>query len=259
MPVEQINSAEKALYLHHDQASSTRLITGSAGTVEGKCTYGAYGTPTCEGTATTPLGYDGQYTSADTGLIYLRARVYDPATAQFLTVDPVVDVTLSPYAYTYDNPVNAADPTGLCSIDPFSSNGCLDEGIKATGEGIKEAGDFVVKNPIVISAVGCTVGSLAGPEACVAAITLSYGIATSNNIAAYRDGRLSPEEFIEKQLLSTAVAGAGAVPGLPLLSSPVASLLEKSPAEIQLLINTYLEAPDVAFALLEEDIYCALR
>ena len=36
-----------------------------------------------------PLGYDAQYTSSDTGLIYLRARVYDPATAQFVTVDPL--------------------------------------------------------------------------------------------------------------------------------------------------------------------------
>jgi RHS repeat-associated protein len=31
-----------------------------------------------------PLGYDGQYTSSDTGLIYLRNRVNDPSTAQFL-------------------------------------------------------------------------------------------------------------------------------------------------------------------------------
>jgi RHS repeat-associated protein len=38
------------------------------------------------GTATSSLLYDGQYTSPDTGLIYLRARVYDPATAQFMSV-----------------------------------------------------------------------------------------------------------------------------------------------------------------------------
>ncbi len=64
IPVEQINnSTGTTTYLHHDQAGSTRLLTGSTGTVTGKCTYSAYGTPTCEGTATTPLGYDGQYTS----------------------------------------------------------------------------------------------------------------------------------------------------------------------------------------------------
>jgi hypothetical protein len=72
MFVEQINNSTGTVtYLHHDQAGSTRLLTGSTGTVTGKCTYGAYGTPTCEGTTTTPLGYDAQYTSTDTRLIYM--------------------------------------------------------------------------------------------------------------------------------------------------------------------------------------------
>src|SRR5271154_238667 len=75
--------------------------------------YSAYGTPTCEGSATTPLGYDAQYTSSDTGLIYLRARVYDPSTAQFLTHDPLEAITGEPYSYAGDNPVNYSDPTGL--------------------------------------------------------------------------------------------------------------------------------------------------
>jgi RHS repeat-associated protein len=114
LPVEQINNSSGAvLYLHHDQAGSTRLITGSTGTVTGKCTYAAYGTPTCEGTTTTPLGFDGQYTSSDTGFIYLRNRVYDPTTAQFLTVDQAVGVTRAPYNYGGDNPVNRRDPDGL--------------------------------------------------------------------------------------------------------------------------------------------------
>jgi RHS repeat-associated protein len=114
LPVEQINKSTGAVeYLHHDQAGSTRLLTGSTGTVTGKCSYGAYGTPTCEGTATMPLGYDGQYTSPDAGLIYLRNCVYDPTTAQFLSVDPLEAITGEPYAYANDNPINEADPTGL--------------------------------------------------------------------------------------------------------------------------------------------------
>jgi hypothetical protein len=68
--IEQINNTTGAvLYLHHDQSGSTRLLTGSTGTVTGKCSYSAYGSPTCEGSATTPLGYDGQYTSSDTGCL----------------------------------------------------------------------------------------------------------------------------------------------------------------------------------------------
>jgi RHS repeat-associated protein len=118
LPVEQISSGGTTSYLHHDQQGSTRLLTGSAGTVTGKCTYSAYGTPTCEGATTTPLGYDGQYTSSDTGLIYLRARTYDSATAQFLSVDPANKETLTPYAYGFDNPLNLSDPSGLIPWAP---------------------------------------------------------------------------------------------------------------------------------------------
>ena len=59
-----------------------------------------------------PLGYDGQYTNADTGLIYLRAREYDPATAQFLSVDSKVEETNAVYEYAKDDPLTNSDPTG---------------------------------------------------------------------------------------------------------------------------------------------------
>ncbi|GAC1541210.1 MAG: hypothetical protein NVS3B12_28620 [Acidimicrobiales bacterium] len=55
----------------------------------------------------------GQYTDAETGLIYLRARYYDPATAQFLSRDPLTAMTGAPYSYAADNPLNNTDPTGL--------------------------------------------------------------------------------------------------------------------------------------------------
>ena len=121
---EQINNTTgTVLYLHHDQQGSTRLLTGSTGAKEASFTYDAYGNQTGHtGTATTPLGYDGQYTSSDTGLIYLRARTYDPATAQFLSVDPLEMVTRAPYTYGEDNPLNRDDATGLSSWNPFSES-----------------------------------------------------------------------------------------------------------------------------------------
>jgi RHS repeat-associated protein len=114
LPVEQINTSQgKVLYLHHDQQGSTRLLTGSTGATEGSMTYDAYGNTTAtKGASTTPLGYDGQYTNSDTGLIYLRARVYDPTTAQFTSRDPLVALTEAPYFYAEDNPLSFGDPTG---------------------------------------------------------------------------------------------------------------------------------------------------
>ena len=43
----------------------------------------------------------------------LVERYYDPATGQFLTVDPLVDYTGQAYAYAGSDPVNAIDPLGL--------------------------------------------------------------------------------------------------------------------------------------------------
>jgi RHS repeat-associated protein len=113
LPVEQISGAGTVLYLHHDQQGSTRLLTGSTGAKEASFTYDAYGNLTSStGTATTPLGYDGQYTNSDTGLIYLRARCYDSATGQFLSVDPVVETTRTPYGYAHSDPLSDGDSAG---------------------------------------------------------------------------------------------------------------------------------------------------
>jgi RHS repeat-associated protein len=160
MPIEQINNTTgTVLYMHHDQAGSTRLLTGSTGKTEGSYSYSAYGTLEHSGTATTPLGYDGEYTSSDTGLIYLRARTYDPATAQFLTVDPAVSLTRAPYNYAGDNPVNRRDPDGLsaeglegvpcyfpfCGPPPPAVEG-VQHGVEGITHGIESAWNEVNEN-----------------------------------------------------------------------------------------------------------------
>lgn len=148
--IEQINdSTGTVLYLHHDQAGSTRLLTGATGKVEGSYTYGPYGETTGHtGTATTPLGYDGQYTSSDTGLIYMRARVYDPATAQFLTRDPLAAISGEPYSYAGDNPLNRSDPTGLLFGIELPSLEEIGEGIAGWGDTITFGGTEWVREQL---------------------------------------------------------------------------------------------------------------
>jgi len=58
------------------------------------------------------FGYRGELQDANTGLVNLRARTYNPATGQFLTRDPVEQQTGQAYAYAGGNPINNADPTG---------------------------------------------------------------------------------------------------------------------------------------------------
>jgi len=111
-PYAQITTGGVTTYLHTDQLGSVRMITSSTGTSAGTATYTAYGTRTPTGT-TSPFGYAGQYTDTETGLQWLRARYYDPTTAQFLTVDPLAAATGARYSYASGNPVTSADPTGL--------------------------------------------------------------------------------------------------------------------------------------------------
>lgn len=118
LPIEQIatSGGEGTLYLHHDQQGSTRLLTNMSGEKEAAYTYSPYGKIVyAEGAVVTLLRYDAQYASANSGLIYLRARWYDPNTAQFLTADPVLERTSEPYTYTRDGPEDYTDLTGGCT------------------------------------------------------------------------------------------------------------------------------------------------
>ena len=113
-PLEQVDASSNVSWLHHDQLGTTRALTNSTGTVVGTASYDSYGNPTAtSGSATTPLGFAGQYTDPESGLIYLRNRYYDPTTAQFLTRDPLVALNRSAYGYVNNSPLNGTDPSGL--------------------------------------------------------------------------------------------------------------------------------------------------
>jgi RHS repeat-associated protein len=124
LPIEQISIGEAPTYLHHDQLGSTRLLTNSSGEVSGSATFTPYGG--LEGktvAASSPLGYAGQYSLGQSGLIYLRARFYDPGTPQFMTSDPAVEATHEPYAYAGDNPMRFKDPMGLSFAEDIEGVG----------------------------------------------------------------------------------------------------------------------------------------
>jgi len=57
------------------------------------------------------VGSLGHSTEDDTGLIYMRARYYDPAIGRFISEDPARD-GLNWYLYCENNPVNLVDQNG---------------------------------------------------------------------------------------------------------------------------------------------------
>ncbi len=68
--------------------------------------------------------YAGEQTESDSGLIYLRARYYDPEIGRFISRDPfsgymAVPESQNMYAYAHNNPVRFVDPSGECVETPW--------------------------------------------------------------------------------------------------------------------------------------------
>jgi RHS repeat-associated protein len=89
--------------------------------------YSPYGDPFGQtGSSQTPFGFTGEPTDSN-GLLYLRARYYNPALGVFPSLDPLEGglgqpMSLNRYMWVQGQVVNAVDPSGLCKGDPCNPN-----------------------------------------------------------------------------------------------------------------------------------------
>nr|MDQ5807335.1 hypothetical protein [Actinomycetota bacterium] len=116
LPLASIDADGDVRYFHSDRVGSIRTVTDASGARVAAQTFDAYGNVVDRTGEDVPFGFAGQLTDAETGLVYMRARYYDPATGQFISRDPLVELTLQPYLYAGGDPVNSIDPTGLASF-----------------------------------------------------------------------------------------------------------------------------------------------
>jgi RHS repeat-associated protein len=102
---------------HYDSRGSTLAITDANGAITDRIEYSAYGTTTYrDGTTDTPFLYNGRYgvQSDPNGLLYMRARHYNPYLCRFLNSDPAgFSGALNFYAYADGDPISLLDPFGL--------------------------------------------------------------------------------------------------------------------------------------------------
>jgi RHS repeat-associated protein len=224
LPIEQISSGEKPTYLHHDQLGSTRLLTEASGKTSASFSYTPYGElEGTTGTATTPLGFAGQYTEAETGLQYLRARFYDPGTAQFITHDPLAALTSAPYSFAKSNPLLYSDPSGLaCSVGvgksgpveyPILPNpaDCVKDAIEGTSETTANVGKFAADNVSLVIAPAVALFCLYEPEACAkAAVVGAAGTAATEGAKKLLNPCFDLRSALLQDLLVTVAA---ALPG----------------------------------------------
>lgn len=179
-----LRPAPDTYYYGHDQQDSTRLLTGPDATVYATYVYDPYGrTVSHTGPTNTPLLYDSQYQDTENSLYYLRARYYDPATAQFLTRDPIESLTRQPYSYADDNPVNETDPLGLCGH--WYDLACqVGSAATTVGSGIATGATWAYNHP---ATVGLVLGGAALAATGVGAIAdagIAAGVGAGEGLAA---------------------------------------------------------------------------
>jgi len=112
------NGNAQPTYFLKDGLGSVIGLTDPNGNETNSYRYEAYGNLTrVTGTSTNPYGYRSQRVDDASGLVYLRARYYNPLTGRFTARDKadfVLDnpVDLNRYGYVADDPINNYDPTG---------------------------------------------------------------------------------------------------------------------------------------------------
>ncbi|MFN8611203.1 MAG: RHS repeat-associated core domain-containing protein [Vulcanimicrobiota bacterium] len=107
--------------VHTDALGSVRMVTDSTGAVVARFDYSAWGELLASSFDSVPGGmpyrFVGSYgcrTDLTTGLVYMRARHYDPSIQRFISRDPLaVWGSFNLYEYCSNSPVNRIDPAGL--------------------------------------------------------------------------------------------------------------------------------------------------
>ncbi|CAD5106320.1 RHS repeat domain-containing protein [Zestomonas carbonaria] len=113
-------------YYHNDHLGSPVAATDERGDLLWRAHFRPYGerqeNPT--DAAFGNVGYTGHTQDADSGLVYMQARYYDPIIGRFMAVDPVEvnpesTISFNRYAYANNNPHVFVDPNGESAVTAF--------------------------------------------------------------------------------------------------------------------------------------------
>ncbi|WP_454708514.1 RHS repeat-associated core domain-containing protein [Delftia acidovorans] len=132
-----LGSTSSTTQLHADSNGNlvaTVASEGGTAKADSLLLYSAYGSVDSEasGNAGTGIRSNGHsfgsyYADPETGLLYARARYYDPASGQFISRDPVegearLPITWGAYQYGRYNPYRYVDPNGEQSTSTMIDN-----------------------------------------------------------------------------------------------------------------------------------------
>ena len=138
---ETITSTNTLTY-HYDYRGSTVALTDGNGNVTDRMEYSLYATMTYRvGTNETAFLFNGRFgvMTDPNGLLYMRARYYNPYLCRFINADPSgFSGGLNFYTYANGNPVSLTDPNGKwAGLDDlaFTAGGAV---LGAAGQGVAD-------------------------------------------------------------------------------------------------------------------------
>jgi RHS repeat-associated protein len=103
-------------YFLADHLGSTNGTADATGAVTSQTSYDSFGTQTSS--LSTRYGFTGREHDSFSGLMYYRARFYDPKLGRFISEDPIgFGGGINQFAYLSNGPINKTDPLGLYEID----------------------------------------------------------------------------------------------------------------------------------------------
>jgi len=180
-------------FLHRDHLNTVRAITNASGAVVQRITYRPFGQKLSETSShEESKGFIGERHDAETGLMYLNARYYDPEIARFISPDwwhPAQEgVGTNRYAYAFNDPVNKSDPNGhawhigVAAVIGFTFGFVAEvyskyDNEKSFSQNLKDA-DYT---QAAIAGVG---GALIGATTAVTGGTSLIGIAAKDSVKA---------------------------------------------------------------------------
>ena len=109
-------------YHVNDGLGSVRQLADPQGEVVQGYSFSPFGVPLGE-SGGEPYGYTGEQWDASTGLVFLRARYYQPEVGRFINRDPFLGhmarpQTLNAFVYVTNNPLRWVDPSGRQGESP---------------------------------------------------------------------------------------------------------------------------------------------